>query len=150
MIQDKITEDMKKAMLAKDAVRLSVLRGLKAAFTNELVAKMKKPTDALTDDEAVAVIMRAGKQRKDSIEQFRKGGREDLAASEEAELAVLQEYLPKFMSQDEIRPLAEAKKAELGVNDKSKAGILMSALMKDLKGKADGADVKAVVESLLG
>lgn len=141
---------MKDAMKNKDAVRLATLRGLKAAFTNELVAKQKKPTDSLTDDEATAVIMRAAKQRKDSIEQFTKGGRADLVANEEAELAVIQEYLPKFMSQDEIRPLAEAKKAELGVTDKSKSGMLMSALMKDLKGKADGADVKAVVESLFG
>lgn len=150
MIQEKITEHMKDAMKNKDAVRLATLRGLKAAFTNELVAKQKKPTDSLTDDEATAVIMRAAKQRKDSIEQFTKGGRADLVANEEAELAVIQEYLPKFMSQDEIRPLAEAKKAELGVTDKSKSGMLMSALMKDLKGKADGADVKAVVESLFG
>lgn len=152
MIQDKINADMKAAMLAKDAVKLSVVRGFKAAFTNELVAKGRKPTDTLTDDEALAVIARAAKQRKDSIEQFTKGGRTDLADAEKAELAVIESYLPQMMSRDDIRPLAVAKKAELGIadGDKSAAGKLMSGLMKDLKGKADGADVKAVVESLLG
>jgi len=86
---------------------------------------------------------------QDSIEQFLKGGREDLAETEKEELPTLEAYLPQMMSIEEIRPIAEAKKAELGVEDKSKMGVLMGAVMKETKGQADGGDVKTVVEELL-
>lgn len=148
MIQEKIKEDMKKAMIAKDANRVLVLRGLMAAFTNELVSKMKKPTDPLPDADAVTVIQRAIKQRKDSIDQFKKGGRNDLVESEEKELKIVEEYSPKMMDKSEIKAIAEKKKTEMGVTDKSKMGMFMGAVMKELKGKADGADVKEIVESL--
>ncbi len=135
-------------MLKKEAVRLGVLRGLTAAFTNELVAKGRKPQEELTDEEALVVIKRAINQRKDSIEQFTKGGRSDLAETEQAELVVLQTFMPPQMSKEEIRKAAEAKKAELGITDKTKMNQLMGALMKDLKSKADGNDVKEVVAQL--
>jgi hypothetical protein len=149
-LQSTIREEMKQAMIAKDATKLSVVRGVISAFTNELVAIGKTPQDELTDEEALKVITRISKQRKDSIDQFRAAGREDLVIKEEEELEHLLPYLPKLMERDEIKPLAIAKKDELGIIDKSKSGLLMSALMKDLKGKADGNDVKAVVEELLG
>ncbi len=139
---------MVQAMRDKNPVGVAVLRGIMASFTNELVNKKKKPDEALTDDEAVAVILRAIKQRKDSIDQFTKGSRTDLVASETAELAILENYAPKFMSRDEIASIATAKKIEMSITDKSGMGKLMNALMKDLKGKADGADVKAVVEGM--
>ena len=88
------------------------------------------------------------KQRKDSIEQFKKGGREDLVREEEAQLKILETYLPEMMSREEIEKITKAKKEELGIVDKSKQGQLMSALMKELKGKADGIIVKEVVDSL--
>ena len=135
-------------MKAKDEVRLMVLRGLTAAFTNELVATNRKPTDPLPDEDALNVIRRMVKQRKDSIEQFRKGGREDLVSREEAEQKILETYLPQMMSREEIEPIVKAKIAEMQA-DKSKAGILMGAVMSELKGKADGKMVKDVVESLL-
>jgi len=135
-------------MLAKDSVRLETLRGMSAAFVNELVAKGRKPDEALSDEDALAVVRRLAKQRKDSIEQFRKGNREDLVKKEETELTVLEEYLPEMMPREEVARIAVAKKAELGVEDPAKKGVLMSALMKDLKGKADGAVVKEVVDSL--
>lgn len=147
-LQEQIKGEIKTAMMAKDSVKLTVVRGLSTSFMNELVATKRTPQDALTDEEAAAVIRRAVKQRKDSIEQFTAAGRPELAESEQAELAILETYLPKMMTQDEIRPIAEAKKAELGITDKTKSGMLMSAIMKDLKGKADGGDVKSVVESL--
>jgi uncharacterized protein YqeY len=100
------------------------------------------------DEEALAVVKRLVKQRKDSIEQFKKGNREDLVKVEEAELKILEVYLPQMMSKDEILKIAQKKKVELGITDKTKSNMLMSGLMKDLKGKADGADVKAVVEQL--
>jgi uncharacterized protein len=147
-LQETIKGQLKEAMMAKDTVKLTVVRGLITAFTNELVASNRTPQDKLTDEEAQAVIRRAVKQRKDAIEQFTNAGRPELAESEQAELSILEAYLPQMMSKDEIQALAVAKKAELGIDDKSKVGMLMSALMKDLKGKADGNDVKAAVESL--
>ncbi len=147
-IQTNIKDEIKKAMLAKDTVRLSVVRGLTSAFTNELVAKGMKPQDALPDDLALAVIKRQVKQRKDSIEQFVAGGREDLAADEKAELAILEAYLPASMSKEDIKKVAVAKKAEMNVTDKTKLGQLIGAVAKELKGQADGSDIKEVVESL--
>jgi uncharacterized protein YqeY len=96
----------------------------------------------------LAVIKRLAKQRKDSIEQFQKGNREDLVEGEEKELVVLESYLPQLMSKEEIEPIAIAKKEELGITDKGKKGQLIGAVMKEVAGKADGGDVKAVVEKL--
>ena len=149
-ISEQIRAELKEAMMAKDTTKMMTLRGLLSGFTNELVAIGKKPQDAISDDEALAVIKRAVKQRKDAIEQFTNGGRADLADSEKAELAVLEVYLPAQMSREEIQKVVDAKKAELGIDttDKTKAGILMSTCMKELKGKADGSDVKVVVDAM--
>jgi uncharacterized protein YqeY len=125
-----------------------VLRGIISNFTNELVATGKTPQDPVTDELAMTVIKRAAKQRKDAIEQFTAGGRADLAENEQAELEIVNAFLPTLMSREEITAIAEAKKAELGVTDKAGAGKLVGALMRDLNGKADGGDVKAVVDSL--
>ncbi len=148
MLHEKIKNGIKEAMMAKDALRLQAFRAMSAAFTNELVAKGKKPQEMLTDEEAISVISKLAKQRKDSIDQFKKGGREDLVKEEEAELSILETYLPKMMDKGEVEKIAKAKKAELGVTDAGKKGMLMSALMKDLKGKADGIVVRDVVDSL--
>lgn len=145
---DDIKNELKEAMKAKDQSKLTVLRGLISGFTNELVASGKTPQDEVSDEIVMTVIKRQAKQRKDSIEQFEKGGREDLAENEKTELAILEAYLPTLMSKDEIKSIAEAKKAELGIDDKAKIGMLMGSLMKDLKDKADGNDVKEVVENL--
>ncbi len=147
-IQEKIKEEIKTAMKAKDEIRLLVMRGLSSAFTNELVATKRTPQEPLPDEDAITVITRLAKQRKESINQFRAGGRDDLAENEEKELAILQEFLPVMMSVEEIQKLAVAKKEEMGVTDASKKGMLVGALMKDLKGKADGGDVKNVVDAL--
>jgi uncharacterized protein YqeY len=148
MNQIQLREAMKDAMRAKDQVRLGVIRGLITAMTNESINTGKGPDGVLTEEEALAVISRAAKQRKDSIEQFEKGGRADMAEGEKAELAILMTMLPEQMSEDAVRAAATAKAAELGITDKTKANQLMGALMKDLKGKADGTVVKAVVDSL--
>ncbi len=147
-LQTDIKGGIKEAMLAKEQVRLGVMRGLSAAFTNELVTKGRTPQDALTDEEVVAVIKRQVKQRKDSIEQFDKAGRTDLSDPEKAELAILETYLPATMSKEDIKKVAEAKKAELNVTDKAQVGKLIGAIAKELKGQADGNDIKDVVESL--
>lgn len=147
-IHEQIKEGIKTAMKAKDETRLMVMRGVSTAFTNELVATKRMPTEMLNDEEAVAVITRLSKQRKEAIAQYTAGGRPELAENEEKELAILQEFLPTMMSVDEIKKFVEAKKAELGISDPSKKGMLVGALMKHLKGKADGGDVKNVVDSL--
>jgi uncharacterized protein len=135
-------------MKAKDEVKLRTVRSIITACTNELVATSRTPQDELKDEEVIAVIKRLAKQRKESIVQYEAANRPELAQPEKEELAVLESYLPTLMSQDAIRPIAEAVKAELGVTDKAKMGILVGAVMKKLQGQADGADVKSVVESL--
>ncbi len=148
-IIEQIKTDMKEAMKAKDQVSLTVIRGLLSAFTNELVAIGRTPQDTLSDDETLAVIKKASKQRKDAIEQFVSGGREDLAEGEKAELAVIEKYLPALMSIEQIKPIAEAKIAEFG-GDKSKMGQIIGAVVKETAGQADGGDIKKVVMELLG
>ena len=145
---ESIKAELKEAMKAKEAVRLRVVRSLLTAFMNELVATSRTPQDVLKDEEVMAVIKRAAKQRKESITQYEAAGRTDLSEPEKAELLVLEAYLPQMMSVEEIKPIAEAKQAELGITDKSKMGMLVGAVMKELAGKADGGDVKVVVEEL--
>ncbi len=147
-LQQQIKNQIKEAMMAKDAERLSVLRGLSSSITNDLVDKGRTPAGELTDEEVLALIRRAVKQRKDSIEQFTTGGREDLAEAEKSELAYLEVYLPQMMSFDDVKKIVEAKKAELAITDAKDKGKLMSEIMKDLKGKAEGMDVKNAVDSL--
>lgn len=148
MIQKTVKDGIMAAMKAKEPLKVEVLRGLSAAFTNELVAKGKKPTDELSDEEALAVIRREVKKRKESVAAFRSGGREESAQKEEAEQALLEAYLPAQMSTDEIKKVVEAKKAELGITDKKDAGRLVGMIMKELSGKADGNAVKVAVDEL--
>jgi uncharacterized protein YqeY len=148
-IHETLKKSIPDAMRAKDEVRLRTLRSLTTAMTNEVVAKKRKPDAFLTDDEAIAVLKRAANQRRDSIEQFIKGGRPELAEPEQEELAFIESYLPAVMSRAEIEAVVRAKMAEHGVTSKSEAGKFTGLIMKELKGKADGSDVKAVVDSLL-
>lgn len=142
-----IKEQTKDAMRAKDTVRLTVLRGLSAAFTNELVAKGRRPDEELSDNDALTVIMREAKKRKDSIEQFGAAGRSDLVESEAAELAIIEAFLPAQMSRDEIAAFVAEKKASMGITDSAQKGQFIGAVMKELKGKADGKVVQEIVES---
>ena len=147
-LYESLSDSLKVAMKAKELVKLSTIRSIMTACTNELVAKGKTPRDKMTDEETLAVIKRLAKQRKESIAQYEAAGRPELAEPEKEELAVLETYLPTLMDKDAIRPIAEAKKAELGIDDKAKMGMLVGVIMKELGGKADGSDVKLVVESL--
>jgi uncharacterized protein YqeY len=148
-LHEQIKGEIKTAMMARDTVKLNVMRGLVTAFMNELVATGKTPQDLLSDEDCIKVITRTAKQRKDSIEQFTKGNRPDLAEEDQAQLAILEVYLPKMMSTEEVMEFAKAKQAELSFTDVSKKGMFMATLMKDLKGKADGGVVKQVVDELL-
>ncbi len=137
------------ALRAKAEVRLRTYRSLVTAMTNEVVAKKRKPDEFLTDDEALTVLKRAANQRKDSIQQFDAAGRSELSVPEKEELEVIESLLPEQMSREQIEEVVKAKMAELGVSSKSEAGRFTGAVMQELKGKADGGDVKAVIDSLL-
>jgi uncharacterized protein YqeY len=126
-----------------------VIRDLKSSFVNELVSLGRKPDEVLSDEEALKVIKRKANQRKDSIEQFVKGGRPELAEKEKQELEILESYLPAQMSDEELQRIIEAKKAELGVTEKKDVGRLMGAVMKEVGGNADGSRVKALIEGSL-
>lgn len=127
---------------------MEVIRGILTAFTNELVAKGLRPDEEISAEDADKVLLRLAKQRKDSIEQFEKGGRPELAEKEKQELTILEEYLPEQMSDEEIQKVAEKKKAELGITEPAKKGMLMGAIMKELGSKADGSKVKKAVDEL--
>lgn len=143
-----IKASLKDALKAKEETRLRTIRSMLTAFTNELIASGHTPQGELSDEAALSVIKRLAKQRRESIVQYEENNRPELAEPEKAELVILESYLPQLMSPEEIRPIAEAKKTELGIEDKSKMGMLVGAVMKELNGKADGAEVKRVVESL--
>jgi uncharacterized protein YqeY len=108
MLTQKIRTDMMAAMKAKDELRRDTLRGALAAFTNELVAKGRKPTEEMSDQDAVTVLKRLAKQRKDSAEQFAAGGRPELAEKESKELRIIEGYLPQTAGREEIEKIARA------------------------------------------
>ncbi len=149
-----IKDQIKDALRAKDTIRLETLRGLASMFQNEIImGKAQADKDGLLpDDAALALIKRSVKQRKDSIDQFTKGGREDLAMKEKEELSILEAYLPALLPRAQIKIVAseriEKLKSENAFDPKA-GGKITGMIMKELAGKADGADVKAVVEELL-
>jgi len=148
-LQEQIKEQLKDAMRAKDQTKMMTLRGLSAAFTNELVALGKMPTDSLGDDKALAVITRESKRRKDAISQYEGAGRPELAEDEKAELAIIETFLPELMKEEDVRAFVTAKMQELAVVDATGKGKLIGAVMAELKGKADGGMVQDIVSSLL-
>ena len=153
MLHQTIKNQIKDAMRAKDAIKLETLRGLNALFQNELLSgAVPAGTEFLPDDKVLATIKRSVKQHKDSIEQFTKGNRMDLVGKEQAELAILESYLPKMMSREEVRKAVSAKLEKMkadGSFDPKASGKLTGMIMKELAGKADGADVKAAIDELM-
>lgn len=143
---EKISQELTAAMKAKDTVKLSTLRMLKAACTNAAIEKKK---DALGDPEVLEVIQKLSKQRRESIESFEKAGRRELAENEAKELVILQAYLPKQLSDEEIKRMAQEAVAKSGAKSKGDAGLVMKVLMPLVKGKADGKRVNEIVGSLL-
>ncbi len=154
-LHETIKNQIKDALRAKDTIRLDTLRGLNALFLNEMIsgkAVQIPGTEFIPDDKALALVKRSVKQRKDSIEQFEKGGRTDLAKKEKEELAILESFMPSLMTREEIKLIAhqrvDAIKASGNFDPKS-SGKIVGMIMKELAGKADGNDVKSVVEELL-
>ena len=149
MLTQKVRSDMTAAMKARESIKVDTLRGALTAFTNELVAKGKKPTEELDDKDAITVLKRLAKQRKEAAEQYEKGGRAELAEKEKTELKIIEEYLPQMASREDIERVVREKMAGIDKADKAAAGKLVGTVMKELGGSADGTLVKEVIESLL-
>ncbi len=145
-LKETLASDQQKAMRSGDAVRLSTLRLLRSAIEYEEIARGKPLDDAGVQE----MIGRQAKQRRESIEAYRKGNRQELASKEEAELKVLLQYLPQQMGPDEVRALAQKVIAEVGAKGPSDKGKVMGRLMPQVKGKAEGTVVNQVVTELLG
>jgi hypothetical protein len=145
-LSEKINQDLKNAMKSGDKTRLAVVRSIRA-----LILEFEKSgaNKELTAEDEIKMLSTAAKKRKDSIEQFRNAGRNDLADTEEAELKILSEYLPKQMDENEIKNEVLKIATEIGAKTKEDFPKLMPLVMKELKGKADGKLVKSIVENLL-
>lgn len=147
MLFDQISEDIKKAMLAKDKVALDALRAVKKDF---LEAKTAKGGDGeLHDDQALKIIQKLVKQRKESAEMFIQAGRQELADDEIAQMKVIEQYLPKALSEDEIRERVKAIIAEVGATSMKEMGKVMGTASKALAGQADGGVISKIVKELL-
>ncbi|PYJ87546.1 MAG: glutamyl-tRNA amidotransferase [Verrucomicrobia bacterium] len=134
-LQERIDAELLDAMRAKDAGKLAVLRGLKSALK---YAAIEKSDAHLDDTAAIQVIRKQVKQRQDSIESFEKGGRPELAAKEKAELEILNAYLPKGLSAEELSSLVHETIAEVGASSKAQMGAVMKAVQAKVAGRADG------------
>jgi len=145
-LKDKINHDLKDAMKSGDKVRLQTIRSIRAGILEFEKSGVDKQMD---EAEEIKLLSTAAKKRKESIEQFRKGGREELAILEEAELKIIMEYLPEQLDQDEIESVVKKIAEQTASSTKADFGKLMSAAMKELKGKADGNIVKQLVEKVL-
>lgn len=145
-LQERLMEDLKDSMRRREEIRVSVLRLLRAAIKNAEVEKLHP----LDDSEVLRVIEKEAKQRRESIAEFSRGNRPDLVAREEAELAILLEYLPRQMSRDEVEDAARRVIAEVGARGPTDVGKVMPRLMAEVRGKADGKLVGQVVQELLG
>jgi uncharacterized protein YqeY len=145
-LTEKLSADLKQAMRDRDETRKSALRLLRAAIVNEEVEQGRP----LSDDEVRAVAMREARRRRESIEAFRAGGREDLVAQEEAQLQAIRDYLPQMMSREEVEEAAREVIAATGATGPKDMGPVMRELMLRLKGKAEGSLVNEVVRELLG
>jgi uncharacterized protein YqeY len=144
-IQPKLLEDMKAAMKSGNKLRLETIRGLRSQLKNSEIEKGRE----LTDEEEINVLLTAAKRRRESIEQFKKGNRPDRAAEEEQELRVIQEYLPRQMSEEEITTLVEQIIKDVGASSSGDMGKVMGKLMPQVKGKADGKTVQKIVQQKL-
>lgn len=144
-LKERLSSDLKQAMRGGDKVRRSVIRLVLAAVHNAEIARQA----ALEDSDVLGIIAKEARQREESIEAFKKGNRQDLVAQEEAEMAVLQEYLPRQMTRDEV--IAEARRVieEVGAQGPRDKGKVMPKLIAQLKGRADGREINAVVTELL-
>jgi len=145
-LQDQLSQEIKTAMLAKDADRLSALRMLKSALG---YVQIERKTESLPDAEVVTLVQKEVKKRRDSIEQFEKGGRAELAAKEKQEISVLESFLPQPLPADELEKLVRATIQELGATGKKDMGPVIKAVQAKAAGRADGKSISTLVGKLL-
>jgi uncharacterized protein YqeY len=143
---EQVEKDIITAMKAKDTVKVSTLRMMKSALGNYLIQAKKDKAD---DSEVLGVITKQTKQRRESVESFEKAGRKDLADKEKAELEILESYLPRQMSDDELRAAVQSAVAASGAKGPADMGKLMKVLMPSVQGKADGRRVQEAVKAVL-
>lgn len=146
-LSERISQDITRAMKAGDRPRLETLRTLRAAI---LEFEKEKAGNVLSEDDALRILTAAAKKRREAIEQYRNAGREDLASAEEQELAIIGEYLPQQLTEEEIEQAVKQLIADTGASDIKDIGRVMGPLMKQLKGRADGALVQSIVRRELG
>ncbi len=145
-LKDKINQDLKEAMKAGDKVRLQTIRSIRA-----LILEFEKSgaNREMTEEDEIKLLTSAAKKRKESIEQYRNGGREDLAEKEAEELKIIETYLPKQLTLEEIEEAVKKLALELNADGKKDFGKLMGASARALKGKADGNIIRGIVEKVL-
>ena len=166
MLREKINQDLKRAMRDKDELLILVLRSINSEIHNKEIEKTRQkrkaylggpatiPQEAdlggeLTDEEVTEVVASEAKKRKEAIEEFKKGDREDLAEKEEKELEILKKYLPEQIGEEQIKQEAQKTIEEIGATGPQDTGKVMSVLMPKLKGKAEGGVVSKIVDELL-
>lgn len=148
-LKDRISDEIKTAMKAKDKLRLETVRGIKKVILEKESDIRAKGRDALNEEEELAVVMQLAKQRRDSIKQFTEAGRDDLADKEAKELEILEEYLPAQLSDADVEAAVDEVIAQVGASGPRDMGKVMGPVMKKLKGQADGGKVQAIVKSKL-
>ncbi|KRE74971.1 GatB/YqeY domain-containing protein [Paenibacillus sp. Soil750] len=145
-LSDRLNEDMKQAMKSRDKFKLSVIRMVRSTIKNSEI-DLKRPLD---DNEVLDVLTREIKQRKDSLQEFSKAGRDDLADNLKAELVILAEYMPQQLSEEEVKAIVQQTIQQIGASSKADMGKVMTALMPQVKGRADGKLINQLVQQLLG
>ena len=148
-LKDRISEDIKTAMKAKEKIRLETVRSIKKVILEKESSLRAQGQDALTESQELDILSQLAKQRRDSIEQYRKAGRDDLADQESQELAIIEEYLPKQLSDEEVVTIIDEVIASTGATSAKDMGKVMRAAMQQLKGRADGQKIQAIVKEKL-
>jgi uncharacterized protein len=148
-LKDKINEDLKAAMKSGEKVRLEAVRAIRTALLNKEVSIRVGGVGTLNPDQEMEVLVSLAKQRRDSIEQYKAGNRPDLAEKESAELAIIEEYLPKQLGEAEVKEVIERIVGQVGASSPKDMGKVMGVAMKELKGKADGTLVQQLVKERL-
>lgn len=149
MLKQQLKDQLKESMMARDELRTSVIRFILSGITYFEINKGGAGYEA-TDEDVMTVINKEVKQRKDSVEQYEKAGRQDLADKEKAELSILETYIPEQMGEEEVRALVKTAVEETGASTPQDMGKVMGALMPKVKGKADGSLVSRLVREALG
>ncbi|MGM8364624.1 GatB/YqeY domain-containing protein [Virgibacillus sp. W0181] len=145
-VAERLNEDMKQAMRDKNKEKLSVIRMIKASLQNELI---RTGEAELSEDEELSILSRELKQRKDSLQEFESAGRDDLAQKLEFEISIVQQYLPKQLTSEELEQIIKQTITEVNATSKKDMGRVMSAIMPKVKGRADGSLINKIVQKHL-